>query len=191
MPEKSFEKQIEDIRKMEAPKLDSQNKKFADEVDIYDGIRLLILSGKLTLAGSEIKQMLERDSTNVFLHSLKGQLYDAEMKYDSAIYEYDIALYRDNIPNILDKRAATYIKMKKFDMAIRDLRNAFEQNSDFGYKFAQAFELTKQNDSALKYYNLYLEQYSDSLYKQLKFQGITLEYGPDSARAKINKLQRK
>jgi tetratricopeptide (TPR) repeat protein len=87
------------------------------------------------------------------------------------------------------EKAKTLIKIKQYPEAIQEYRRAYEDNYDFSYPLARVFELNKQKDSALKYYNIYLEHYPDSLFQILKQRGIYI-YPPDSVKLEISNLKK-
>lgn len=163
--------QIDDLRKELAPKFDSTSKQIAAENRFFDSIQHLISSGQLDGADNVINQLLAKDDRNDYFWNLKGQVFDARKQYDSALFYYDFAVRLYPSPNSLCNRALTFIKLKKYNEAITDYKNAYEQNSDYSYQLAQAFQLNKQKDSALKYYKIYLEHYpkdSNLVYSKIR-----------------------
>lgn len=188
IPQKDILQQIEALRRTEGPKFDSLNKQINAEIRLYDSIKYLIATGKISAADRVLDTLIKKDPHNEQLYCLKGQAYDAGKQYDSAIYEYNIALSNDHYPNILDKRAITFIKLKEYQAAINDYKDAYNQNYDFAFKLGQAFEKANQIDSALAYYEIYLAAYPDSIYRNLTAQGILPDIAPDSLRIRISKL---
>jgi tetratricopeptide (TPR) repeat protein len=162
-PKPDIVKKIDDLRKETASGFDSFTKKLNAQNRFFDSIQYLISSGQVDAADNIIDQLLKKWPNTSEYYVLKGQAFDARKKYDSALYEYDFAIRLIPSPNALDRRARTFIKMKRYDEAIRDYRTAYEQNYDFSYKLAQTFEIAKQKDSALKYYKVHLEHYPDSI----------------------------
>lgn len=156
-------KKIDDLRKETAPSLDSLTKKIKAENRFFDSIQYLIDSRKLDGADNVINQLLNTRPLDDRLHVLKGQVFDARMQYDSALYEYDLVIFRTPYPAALDKRAILFIKLRKYKDALEDYKKAYEINYDYSYKLAQTFERINQKDSALKYYSIYFEHYPDSI----------------------------
>jgi len=156
-------KKIDDLRNETAPNLDSFNKKIKAENRFFDSIQYLIDSRKLDGADNIISQLLIKKPLDDRLHTLKGQLYEARMQYDSALIEYNFVIFRTPYPAALDKRATLFIKLGKYKDALEDYKKAYEVNYDYSYKIAQTFEMIRQKDSALKYYTIYFEHYPDSI----------------------------
>jgi predicted Zn-dependent protease len=179
----SVQTMINDVRQHAQPMLDSTMNAIKKENRFRDSLQYLISSGQLNNASDIIDQLLTKYPRDSYYNTLKGQIFDSRKMYDSALYYYNMAIALIPAPYQLLARAQTYIKMNKYQDAIDDSRDAYFINHYYSFKVAQAFELNKQKDSALKYYNIYLEQYPDSIYRELK--NI---YPPDSARQRIKKL---
>ena len=156
-------KKIDDLRKETSLSIDSFNRKLNAENRFFDSIQYLIDSGKLDAADNVIEQLLNTRPLDDRLHVLKGQVFEAHMQYDSALNEYNFVIFRIPYPNALDKRATLFIKLGRYENAIKDYKKAYEVNYDFSYQLAKTFELIKEKDSALKYYHIYLEHYPDSI----------------------------
>ena len=150
-------KTIADLRKEEQPKFDSTMKALAVESRFLDSINLLIQNNKLKQANLIVDSLIRTDPKNFHNYVLKGQIYEADAKYDSALYEYNISMSVQTFPTSLEARAKMYIRMKEYDSAIIDYEKAYQMNYDYSLAVAQTFELKKQKDSALKYYKIYLE----------------------------------
>lgn len=162
-------KKIDDLRKETAPSLDSFNKKMDAENRFFDSIQYLIDSKKINGAENIIKPLLLKRPLDDRLHLFMGQVFELRMQYDSALYEYNFVISRTPYPNALDKRAMLFIKIGKYKDALDDYKKAYQINYDYSFKLAQTFEMMKKNDSALKYYQIYLEHYPDSnLQKKIK-----------------------
>lgn len=143
--------------------MDSFNNKIKAENRFFDSIQYLIDSKKLNGADNIINQLLIKNPLDDRLHTLKGQLYEARIQYDSALIEYNFVVFRIPYSNALDKRAALFIKLGRYENAIEDYKKIYEVNYDYSYKIAKTFEMIKQKDSALKYYNIYFKHYPDSI----------------------------
>lgn len=162
-PKQNITVQINRLREETAPQLDSFSKSLAAQSDLQADIRHLIVTRKnLPLAQQLIDSVLEKTPKNEFYLVLKGQLYDARMHYDSALFEYDLAMQRDAFPYALEERAKTFIKLCKYDQAVADYRSAFNRNDDYSYPLAVLFDKLQQKDSALKYYLIYSKNYPNS-----------------------------
>jgi tetratricopeptide (TPR) repeat protein len=155
-------KTINDIRQKSVPELDSFNKKIASQNRYYDSIQFLISSGRLMGANDIVNQLLKKNPKNEYYHVLKGQIFDAKGLYDSAIFEFDVALQINSIPIALDNRAKTNIKLRNFQDAITDYKKAFDQNYDYSLNLAKIYDMINQKDSAIKYYSIFIEHYPDS-----------------------------
>lgn len=68
-----------------------------------------------------------------------------------------------NYPKSLVNRAKAYSYLNLHDSAIMDLKNASEFNPDYYRLIADAYRKLNQNDSAIRYYELFLDNYPDSL----------------------------
>jgi tetratricopeptide (TPR) repeat protein len=81
-------------------------------------------------------------------------IYHQRKAYDSAINEFTFAMRHYEYPYALDKRAKTYVAMKKLPFALQDYRKAFEINKDYGRQLGDLFLLMNQKDSARKYHSM-------------------------------------
>ena len=161
---KSDIRQLSDsVRQKIGPKLDSIKKFVENENRWFDSVHYLMSSRKTKEAHSAINQLLNEDYGDPALHVLKGECYDIERKYDSAIREYNIALGIDQYSEARIKRAETYLKMDDYPDAIDDYRQVAIMSDSYNRQLAQVFERVKQKDSALKYYHIYLARYPDSV----------------------------
>jgi predicted Zn-dependent protease len=188
IPKPNIRKQIEDLRKKTAPSLDSFNNKLAAKNRFFDSVKYLISSGKLTAANEVIDQLLKQEPRNDYYLSLKGQVFNARYQYDSALYYYNSAIMINSNSGALIDKANTLVLTRHFIEAIDIYREAYNENFDFSYQLAQTFEQMKKKDSAIKYYEIYLQHYPDSLYQRLNQQDIPV-YSPDVIRMKIKKLK--
>jgi tetratricopeptide (TPR) repeat protein len=162
-PRQDIGAQINRLREETAPQLDSFSKSLAVQSNFKAYIQHLILSrDDLPLAQRLIDSVLQKNPKNEYFLVLKGQVYDAKMRYDSALFEYDLAMQRDAFPYALEERAKTFIKLGKYNLAICDYRNAFDRNFDYSYSLAVLFDRLHQKDSALKYYSIFIKHYPNS-----------------------------
>ena len=74
-------------------------------------------------------------------------------------------------PLALNKRAAAYIKMGRLNFALNDYKKSASLNYDYTVQVANTFLLMNKKDSALKYYQIYLEHYPNdtAVQKKVKF----------------------
>jgi tetratricopeptide (TPR) repeat protein len=158
------------LRRETSSKIDSVNKIIEAENKSFDYIQHLISSGNLEKANQLIDPVLKKNPRNDFYHIFKGQVYDARKQYDSALFEYNLAIAINETPLALDKRAKTFLKLGKVEQAITDYRTACDRNFDYSYQLALIFEKIGQNDSALKYYTIFDDHYPDSnIKKRIEF----------------------
>ncbi len=188
-PPNDLRKEIEILQKTQGPKFDSLTARLASKNRFFDSIRYLISSGKLIAAENIIDQLLNKEPRNDYYLTLKGEIFSKRKQYDSALYYYNYALIINPNSGATVEKAKLFIECKQYPRAIEEYKKAFDNNYDFSYLLAKSFELNKQNDSAIKYYQIYLDHYPDSLFQQLKYQGIYI-YPPDSVRIKIKKLEK-
>ena len=106
------------------------------------------------------------------LHLYKGMIYAKQNKYPEAIEEYNIAIENEPFPLELEKRAEAYIKINKLDLALNDYKKAYSLNYDYSLHVATTFELMIKKDSALKYYQTYLEHYPNDTTVQQKVRSL-------------------
>lgn len=102
-----------------ASQLDSLQAQASSEDDFYDAVSRLIREKKLDSAEQLVDTALAYDPHNVRLMVNKGMVYDARRQYDSAVYEYNLAMERYGDSLALTKMAETYIHKKQPGEAIR------------------------------------------------------------------------
>jgi len=82
------------------------------------------------------------------------QLY-REKKYEDALAMFDAALIGEPILDILDNRAATLTRLRRFDLALKDGRDMckiFPDNVGAYVRTGRILELMHKDDVALKIY---------------------------------------
>ncbi|HVY76243.1 MAG TPA: tetratricopeptide repeat protein [Puia sp.] len=188
IPQPDVKQKIDSLRKKTTTSLDSLNKYLVAEKKAYDSIKYLISSGHWVAADNIVNQLLEREPRNDRLLILKAKIFATQKQYDSALYYCDYAIAINPSSDAGIEKAKILIKIRKYPEAIAEYKKAFDVNYDFSYSLAIAFELNNQKDSALKYYNIYLEHYPDSLAQQLNQQGIYV-VSPDSVKIRIKNLK--
>lgn len=106
------------------------------------------------------------------IHLYKGMIYAKQNKYSEAIEEYNIAIENEPFPLELDKRAEVYIKLRNLNLALNDYKKAYSLNYDYSLQVASTFELMNKKDSALKYYQIFLEHYPNDIAAQQKVRSL-------------------
>lgn len=102
------------------------------------------------------------------IHLYEGMIYEEQKKYPDAVKEYSAALSEQKFSVALEKRGDIYVKMNKLNMAMTDYKMAYTWNSDYSFQIANTFVLLNKRDSALKYYQIYLEHYPNDTSVQQK-----------------------
>lgn len=108
--------------------------------------------------------LLIKNNDNLYI-DFKGQIAFLQDSIRKSIYYFTEALKIANgeYPKSLGNRAKAYTRLKIYDSAILDLRKAAGINFDYDRQLGETFQLMKANDSAIKYYNLFLQNYPDSI----------------------------
>ena len=172
--QKNIIQKVDDLRAETSVQFNSFNNFQERQYKYFRHIEQLIDSNKIKEADSIVSKKLKDSPTDEQFLTYKGQIFEAEKKYDSALIEYNFVLIKDIYSSAIEKRAKLFIKMKLMEKAIQDYKTAYSYNNDFSYQIAQTFALNKQKDSALKYYQIYLEHYpKDSLTILSKIKSLT------------------
>jgi len=158
-PRKNIVQQIDDLRIKISVKMDSFNNKQQRRYGYFEHIEKLIDSNKLNEADSIVNNALKDNPADEQFLTYKGQIFEAQKKYDSALYEYNNALLRDKYSSALVKRAELFAKQDKYDNSIIDYKTITNYNTYYAKQLAIIYDLKKQKDSSLKYYNIYLKDY--------------------------------
>lgn len=108
------------------------------------------------------------------IHLYQGMIYEKQKKYNDAIQEYTAVIDAEPFPLALDKRAEVYIKINRLDLALNDYKKAASLNYDYSLQVANTFMLMNKKDSALKYYQIYLEQYPNDTAAQQKIKKLLI-----------------
>ena len=160
--QKSFQEKIDDIRNDFSKQAEIDNAKVVSWENKIDSIIELGDTNRL-LAIQAIDSMIQYDTlgaSKIFdLHFLKGDLYYQIDSFTKAIDEFSLAEL-DNItsPKILAAKAGAHIKLKEYDLALNELRQAAGINYDYYWNIGNFFEIRGQKDSALSnYQKLYNE----------------------------------
>jgi tetratricopeptide (TPR) repeat protein len=158
-PRKNIVQKVEDLRVETSAQMDSFNNFQERQYKYFRHIEQLIDSNKLKEADSIVSATLKENPNNEQFLTYKGQIFEAQKKYDSAMIEYNLALIKNSYSSAIEKKANLFIKLKQYNKAIEDYKTIVEYNSYYTKQLAAAFSLNKQKDSALKYYRIYLEHY--------------------------------
>jgi tetratricopeptide (TPR) repeat protein len=153
---------IEKIRDDNKAGFDSLQKAIKYENDLNFRIKKSIDDNEFTTATHLMDSLPAFGKTNS-IHLYNGMIYAEQKKYSEALEEYNILIDADPFPLALDKRAKVYIKINKFDFALKDYKKAYSLNYDYSLQIATTFELIQKKDSALNYYKIYLEHYPNDL----------------------------
>lgn len=106
------------------------------------------------------------------LHFIKGKIYYSLDSLQNAINEFSFS--PQTYPKILVARAGAYIKLKQFDKAYIDLKNAANINYDYSWNIGNYYEIIGKKDSSiLLYTHLYLKDTIN--YKYCKDRIIEIE----------------
>ena len=157
----SAEEFIESIRKSTEPGLDSLNLRLQKE----DYLRFRIDSLISQEDYAKVLNLLDTINIdpNVKL-DYRGQIAFKKGKFKESLLYYNEAIAKSGIYFIsVSHRAEVYVKMKLFDSGISDYKKLCFFNYDFYRPLAETFELANEKDSALKYYQMYFENYPDSI----------------------------
>lgn len=102
------------------------------------------------------------------IYLFKGMILEKQKKYPDAIKEYNEALNEIPYSKARSMRAELYIKMNEFQLALYDYMEIYKYNHYFSCYIANTFLLLNKRDSALKYYQIYLEHYPNDTAVQQK-----------------------
>ena len=88
------------------------------------------------------------------LHFIKGDIYFRIDSLEESVAEFTISgeKYNMRAPKVLAARAAAYIKLKQYDCAYADLREAAKINYDYFWNIGNYYEVISNKDSAISYY---------------------------------------
>ena len=157
---------IDDIREKNEPGLDSLQNAINYENNLNFRIQKAINDSDFATAYTLMDSLPNFGKKNS-THLYKGMIYVKQNKYSKAIEEYNFLIDAEPFPLALGKRAEAYVKAGKLDLALNDYKEAFSLNYDYSLQVAATFELINKKDSALKYYQIYLEHYpNDTVVRQ-------------------------
>ena len=162
---KSFLENIDNIREDFSKQAETYNAKIFHWEKIVDSIYRIGDTNKL-LSLKFIDSLLHTDPTlesqNIAeLHFIKGVIYYRIDSLQKALTEFSLN-YRS--PRLLAAEAGVYIKQHKFDIALKNLKEAAELNYDYYWNIGNYYEIIGQKDSAISNYQI-LYQHDTSVYK--------------------------
>jgi tetratricopeptide (TPR) repeat protein len=174
---RSFQEQLEDVRKDFADGIRKQNAEMlADE---------RIVNEVYTQADTNIMAALQHLDSLLHgykpskismweLHFIKGDIFYNADSLQKALYEFDDAESRHSSPKGLAARAGVYVKLKRFDEAHADLKRAIDVNYYYNWNLGNYYEIRKNRDSAIACYDrLYLDD--TTYYRYCKERVIELQ----------------
>jgi tetratricopeptide (TPR) repeat protein len=136
-------------------------------------IQISVVSQEQMLIDSLIKKgdfvaanhFIDTSSTmsNSSKHDYRGLIFLAKGEYLSAISKFTDAIAIDSNHKGRNHRASAYLKAGFLDSAILDYRKIASYNFDYAKELGQVYEIQGINDSAIKYYSIFLQHYPDSL----------------------------
>jgi len=157
---------VEQIREENKAGFDSLQKAFDYDDELNYRINEAINKGDFKTAHTLLDSLPPFGKKMTVLR-YEGMIFEKKGDYLNALEKYNLAINNYETPLTLEKRAAIYIKLNRLDDAMHDYKKAFEWNYDFSLPVAKTFELMNKKDSALKYYQIYLEHYpADSFVQQ-------------------------
>jgi tetratricopeptide (TPR) repeat protein len=155
--QKSFQEKIDDIRNDFSKKAEVYNAEVLSWENKIDSIIKLADTNHL-LAIHAIDSIIQYDTIfgsikNSELHFLKGDFYYQIDSFTKAIDEFSLAeLENFASPKILAAKAGAHIKLREYDLASNELRQAANINYDYYWNIGNYFEIRGQRDSALSNY---------------------------------------
>lgn len=100
-------------------------------------------------------------------HLYNGMIMERKGLYSEAIIEYSWVINHLPASNALDRRAHIYTLINKYELAKEDYWKLLELNRDYCLQIGDLYYTLGSKDSALFYYNNYLENHpNDSVVKK-------------------------
>lgn len=139
----------------------SQGKRYL----LYFRIDSLLLAKSCTEAEQKIDSALNLNNKDIRLVDFKGQVLLCKGDAKNSIEWFNKAMQIDGskFPRALGHRAEAYSYLKMLDSAIVDLKECAATNFDYTKDLGKVYEKAGQRDSAIKYYQIFLTNYPDSL----------------------------
>jgi len=131
----------------------------------YNNIDTLLLQKECAKADLLIDSMLDQTPHDNRLVDYKGLAFLCKGDARTSISYFNNAMKREGwkYSKALANRAQAYLSLKMFDSAVMDLKECTSINYDFSKDLAIVYEQAGNIDSAIKYYDLFLSHYPDSL----------------------------
>lgn len=159
--QKSFQEKIDDKRNDFSKQAEINNAKVLSLENKIDSIIKLADTNPL-LAIQVIDSIIQYDTIlgttkNSELHFLKGDFYYQVDRFAKAIDEFSLAeLMNAASQKILAAKAGAHLKLKEYDLALNELKQAADINYDYYWNIGNYYEIRGQKDSALiNYQKLY------------------------------------
>jgi len=178
--QKSFQEQIDDVRDEYSKQAEIQNKQVLSWEKIIDSINILADTNQI-LAIKRLDTLIKFDTALTSeklsdLHFIKGDIYYNVDSFTKAIDEFSFAAQRIHFesPKILAANAGAYTKLKQYDTALNELKQAADINYDYYWNIGNFYEIVRQKDSALlNYKRLYVHDtivynYCETRIRELK-----------------------
>lgn len=162
---------IDEVRKQNKAGLDSLQNAINYENSLDYRIKENIDKGDFKTAYTLMDSLPSFGKTHS-THLYKGMIYAEQKKYPEAIEEYNAALNEIPVSKARDLRAELYVKMNKLELAIADYKHIYEYNHYYSYHIANIFMLMNKKDSALKYYQIYSEDYPNDQSAKQKIEAL-------------------
>ncbi|MEJ7830386.1 MAG: hypothetical protein WKF91_19410 [Segetibacter sp.] len=167
----NVQQNLNNLREENKYGFDSLNKAIKYENDLNRRIEVSINKEDFKTAFSLIDSLPPFGKAHS-IYIYKGMIGEKQKNYLESIKEYNNAINEIPLSKAKSLRAALYVKMNKLDSALSDYKSIYSYNHYYSGFVANTFMLMKKKDSALKYYQIYLEQYPQD----------------DSVRQKLNSL---
>ncbi len=162
---------IERIREENKSGFDSLQNAINYENDVNYRIQKSIADSDFNTAYSLIDSLPAFGKSHS-LHIYQGMIYEKQKKFPEAIQEYTQAINEIPYSKAKSMRAEVYLKMNKLNLALSDYNEINEYNHSFSREVGDVFLLMNKKDSALKYYQIYLEHYPNDTAVQKKVKSL-------------------
>lgn len=149
---------LNEIREKNKPGLDSLQQAINYENNLNFRIQKAINDSDFTTAYA-LMDSLPNFGKKHSIYLYAGMIYEKQKKYSEAIKIYTEAINELSFSKAKSMRAAVYVRINKLDSALYDYKSISEYNEFYNLQVASTFQLMHKKDSALKYYQIYLEHY--------------------------------
>ena len=151
---------IEKVRKSAQPGFDSMNRHIQKENYLRFKIDSMIAKNDFQNAIQFLNTSTIDSQTKL---DYRGQIAFKQGKFRESLNFFSENIDGNSYSMSVPHRAQVYIALKIFDSAISDYKKISYFNYDYFKPLAEAYELANEKDSALKYYQKFIEYYPDSL----------------------------